>query len=106
MNKLYDMSTAFRKLEKDLLGKWEKTEKDGLCRMIDALPEQQHLKNKAVVRKYFPRQVKEIEDAEDRTIRKPTVIGGMGSNDEAKSDEVKYDSGCETNPKDKFWSMP
>lgn len=103
MNKVLDMSEAFKKLKKDLLKKWEKDGKNGLCRMIGALPEQEDLRKKAAVKKYFPRQINEIEEAANRTVRKPTFAGRAGSKDEAKGDEKKYDSGCETNSKVDFW---
>ncbi|KAJ4379223.1 hypothetical protein N0V86_005268 [Didymella sp. IMI 355093] len=79
MRRLLDINKTFRKLHKELLQKWEKTGRDGLRRMINALPEQEDLKSKAVVRKYFPRQVREIEEAELRTIRKPTAVGRSDS---------------------------
>lgn len=79
VNRLYELNQTFRNLHKDLLKKWEMTGRTGLRRMIDALPEQQDLKHKPVVRKYFPRQVKEIEEAESRTIRKPTAVGRRDS---------------------------
>lgn len=91
MNKLLDMSETFKKLKNDLLGKWEKDGKNGI------------LRRKAAVKKYFPRQISEIEEAANRTVRKSTFVGRVGSKDEAKGDEKKYDSGCETKSKVDFW---
>jgi hypothetical protein len=83
-------------LHKDLLKKWTKTGRDYLRRMIDALPEQQDLKSKAVVRKYFPRQTREIEEAENRTTRKPTAVGRSDSKLQARIDENTQGSGHES----------
>lgn len=99
--RLYEIGTTFQKLHKDLLQRWEKTGKDGLRRMIDALPEQQDLKSKAVVRKYFPRQVREIEEAESRTIRKPTALGIRGGKQTARTDDELYSSECGTDSKER-----
>lgn len=78
-HRLYKIDRTFKKLRKDLLNKWEKIGRDGLRSMINTLPAHHDLKNKGVVRKYFPRQVREVEEAEGRTIRKPTTVGKSDS---------------------------
>jgi hypothetical protein len=95
-SRFYEIIKAFEKLHKDLLKKWKKTGRDGLRRVIDAQPEQHDLKSKAVVRKYFPRQIREIEEAESRTIHKPTAVGRSDGNVQDRVDEEAYDKGCET----------
>ncbi|KAF3046178.1 hypothetical protein E8E11_005606 [Didymella keratinophila] len=97
-HRLHELNKTFKKLHKDLLKKWEKMGRDGLRRMIDALPEQDDLKSKAVVRKYFPRQIREFEKAESKTIRKPTIVGRSDSKVQAKIDGDTYDNTRETTP--------
>ncbi|KAF3035930.1 hypothetical protein E8E12_004887 [Didymella heteroderae] len=100
--RLFGMDRNFKKLHNDLLKKWEKTGRDGLRCMIDALPKQEDLKSKAVVRKYFPRQLREIEEAESRTIRRPTVLSISDGKRVSGNKGESYDSGCETDTRDTF----
>lgn len=55
-------STAFEETEEDVLRKWEEGGCEALSKLVDSLPEQKDLKEMAVVKKYFPQQIKMMRE--------------------------------------------
>ncbi|KAJ8114061.1 hypothetical protein OPT61_g3962 [Boeremia exigua] len=93
MDTIDGVRKGFEELEGGFLGKWDKGGKQELQGMIDALPDPQGMRGMAVVKKYFPRQVREMEAG-----ARPTVFAMRGSAAEMTRCDSGCDSGCEASP--------
>ncbi|XPS76403.1 hypothetical protein M3J09_008456 [Ascochyta lentis] len=96
LGKVEEMSIAFKELEIGMIKEWKARGKKELKKMVDALPEMKELKEMVVVKKYFSRQVREIQEAEEGA--KVGTKHEASPGEESKKDGETCDSGCEMSP--------
>lgn len=96
LDRVEKMSITFKKVEIYLFREWEKSGTAGFQKVINALPGTEDLKEMTVMKKVFPRQVKEMSAVEHSSNTK-TLLADRPVNVDQK-DDGKYDSGCETFP--------
>ncbi|UPX12505.1 uncharacterized protein EKO05_0003050 [Ascochyta rabiei] len=87
LGKIEDTNVAFKELDTGVLKQWRTGGTERLQKMVDALPETEDLKEMTVVKKYFPRQVRKMQEAGDGA--------SVGLMRKTVSEEGNGDSGCE-----------
>lgn len=86
-----DMISALHLLEMKFFVEWEKSERAKLEAMIDALPGPEALGRSSVVRKYFPRQLREMERGVAGSVASESsvVVGKQEAVEENKTPQIE-----------------